>query len=371
MTRESLSASPLEMVEKEQRVRHFLADQKLDGLVLTTQSNFAWFTCGGDSHVGIGTDNGSVSILVTPDAKYVLCDNVEAPRFLNEELAGQGFEFRVFNWWEGGPSDEIAKLVSGPVGADTPIPGTTLVAGKIPPLRYSLTAPEIERYRWLGKATGECLSEAAHEIRPGMTEHEIAAVLGGKIMSRGIIPQLVLIAVDERISKYRHPIPTDKTLDRYAMLVAGAKKWGLVVSATRIVHFGAVPCELKQKHDAVMAVDAEFIANTRPGTSVDYIFRKGMAAYERAGYPEEWHLHHQGGPTGYAGRDYRVKPGIQESVQPNQAFAWNPTITGTKCEDTIIVLNDRTEIISAYGDWPMVPIEAESMTIVREDILEL
>jgi Xaa-Pro dipeptidase len=371
VTRESLSASTQEITEKERRVRQFLADRGLDALVLTTQANFAWFTCGGDSHVGIGTDLGSVSAMITPDAKYIICDNIEAPRFLDEELAGQGFEFRVNNWWDGSLADEITKLTAGPVGADTPVVGTSLVAGQIAPLRYSLTGPEIERYRWLGKATGECLSEAAHQISPGMTEHEIASVLGGKLMERGIIPQLVLVATDERIEKYRHPIPTDKILDRYAMLVAGAKKWGLVVSATRIVHFGPVPCELRRKHDAVMAVDAGFIVRTRPGTSVDYIFRQGVEAYARTGYPDEWRLHHQGGPTGYAGRDYRARPGIKETVQRDQAFAWNPSITGTKCEDTIIALDDRTEIISAHGDWPMKPIEVESIAVSREDILEL
>ncbi len=371
MTRDSLSASPLEVAEKERRVRQFLAEQGLAALVLTTQANCAWFTCGGDSHVGIGTDLGSVSILVTADAKYIICDNIEAPRILDEEVAGQGFEFRTFNWWEGSLADEIAKLGIGLIGADTSIPGTTLVAGRIPPLRYSLTVPEIERYRWLGRATGECLSEAAHAISPGMTEHEIASILGGKLMSRGIIPNLVLIATDERIERYRHPIPTDKVLDRCAMLVVGAKKWGLVVSASRLVHFGPVSAGLRHKHDAVMAVDAEFIANTRPGTSVDYIFRKGVEAYARAGYPDEWQLHHQGGLTGYAGRDYRARPGIKETVQANQAFAWNPTITGTKCEDTILALGDRTEIISAHGDWPMVPIEVESIAVPREDILQL
>ena len=371
MTRESLSASAREITEKERRVKQFLADQSLNALVLTTQANFAWFTCGGDSHVGIGTDVGSVSVVITRDAKYIICDNIEAPRILDEELAGQGFEFRVYNWWESSLADEIAGLVKGPIGADTPVAGTNLVAGQIPPLRYSLTGPEIERYRWLGKATGECLSEAAHQIRPGMTEHEIASVLGGKLMARGIIPNLALVATDERIEKYRHPIPTDRVLGQYAMLVAGAKKWGLVVSASRIVHFGPVPCELRRKHDAVMAVDAEFIVHTRPGASVDCIFRKGMEAYARTGYPDEWRLHHQGGPTGYAGRDYRARTGIKETVQPNQAFAWNPTITGVKCEDTILALDDRTEIISAHGDWPMKPIEVESITVSREDILEL
>lgn len=371
MTVESLSAHPAEIAEKERRVREFISERSLSALVLTTQANFAWFTCGGDSHIAYGTDLGSVSAVVTPDAKYIICDNIEAPRLLNEELAGQGFEFRLYNWWESTPADELAKLVKGPVGADTPIAGTELVAAQISPLRYALTEPEIERYRWLGKATGECLSESAHEISPGMTEHQIASVLGGKLIARGIIPNLVLIATDERIERFRHPIPTGKVLDRYAMLVAGAKKWGLVVSATRIVHFGPISADLRRKHDAVMTVDAEFIAHTRPGTSAEYVFRKGVEAYERTGFAGEWQLHHQGGSTGYAGRDYRGRPGAKEIVLENQAFAWNPSITGTKCEDTIIALADRTEIISAHGDWPMRSIEARSMAVAREDILEL
>ena len=154
------------------------------------------------------------------------------------------------------------------------------------------------------------------------------------------------------------------------MVVAGAKKWGLIVSATRLVYFGRIPAELRQKHEAVMRVDAEFIARTRPGASVDLIFRKGMEAYSQAGFPDEWQHHHQGGATGYAGRDYRAKAGSTEIVQPNQAFAWNPSIAGTKSEDTVIALRDETEIISAYGDWPMKPIEVESLTIPRPDILE-
>ena len=120
-----------------------------------------------------------------------------------------------------------------------------------------------------------------------------------------------------------------------------------------------------------MTVDAELIAHTRPGTSIDYIFRKGMEAYARAGFPDEWKLHHQGGPTGYAGRDYRAKPGVKDIVHLNQAFAWNPSITGTKSEDTVIALEDRTEILSAHGDWPMRPVEVESLVVSRPEILQV
>ncbi|MCX6374578.1 MAG: M24 family metallopeptidase, partial [Armatimonadetes bacterium] len=321
MTRESLSPSAQEVAEKDNRVRGILSSQGLSALVLTTQANFAWFTCGGDNRVANGTDLGGTSIIITPDAKYVVCDNIEAPRILDEELAGQGFEFVTYNWWESSLADEIAKLAKGPIGADTPIGSARLFGSEIAQLRYSLTGPEVERYRWLGKTSGECIAETGREIRPGITEHEIAASLAGKLTARGVIPNLILIAADERIEKYRHPIPTDRKLDRCAMLVIGSKKWGLVVSVTRIVHFGPIPAELRRKHDAVMTVDAELIAHTRPGASVDYTFRKGMEAYARAGFPDEWKLHHQGGPTGYAGRDYRAKLGVKDIVHLNQAFA--------------------------------------------------
>jgi Xaa-Pro dipeptidase len=371
LTRESLSASTDEIAEKERRVRDFLESLALNGLVFTTQASFAWFTCGADSHVGIGTDLGSVSLLITSDAKYIICDNIEAPRILDEELAGQGFEFRTYSWWESSPADEIAKLAKGPIGADTSLAGTRLLGSEIAQLRYSLTGPEVERYRWLGKASGECIAETGREIRPGMTEHEIAASLAEKLTARGVIANLILIAADERIEKYRHPIPTDRKLDRCAMLVIGAKKWGLVVSVTRIVHFGPIPAELQRKHEAVVTVDAELIARTRTGTPIDHIFRKGMEAYSCAGFPDEWKLHHQGGPTGYAGRDYRAKPGVKDIVHPNQAFAWNPSITGTKSEDTVIALEDRTEILSAHGDWPMRPVEVESLVVSRPEILQV
>lgn len=371
MTRESLAASAEEIAYKESRVRKFLAEEGLDALALTTQANFAWFTCGADNRVTSASETGAASIVITPDAKYVICDNIEAGRIADEEIGSRGFGLRIYNWWEGSLAEEIGKLVRGSVGSDTVIPGARLVAGEVAPLRYSLAEQEVARYRWLGKAAGECLAESCREIRPGMTEHQIAGILGEKLIAQGIIPNLILVAADERIAKYRHPIPTDKAVNRCAMVVTGARKWGLIASATRIVHFGPLPAELRRKHDAVITVDAEMIAHTRPGTSVDYIFRKGAAAYERTGFGDEWELHHQGGPTGYAGRDYRAKPGVKDIVQLNQAFAWNPSITGTKSEDTVIALADRTEILSTHGDWPMKPIEVESTTISRPDIFQL
>ena len=194
-------------------------------------------------------------------------------------------------------------------------------------------------------------------------------MLDRRLYSRGIVPTLTLIATDERIDRYRHPIPTSKKLQRRAMLVTGARKWGLIVSATRMVHFGELPEELRRRHDAVMKVDAALISATRPAARMGDVFRRAMQAYSDTGYPGEWKLHHQGGPTGYRAREFRVSEAADAVVVDNQAFAWNPSITGTKTEDTIIATSSGPIILSETDDWPKVTVDVDGKGIARPDVL--
>jgi Xaa-Pro aminopeptidase len=153
------------------------------------------------------------------------------------------------------------------------------------------------------------------------------------------------------------------------MLVVCGRRHGLIVSATRIVHFGDVPADLKKKHAAVVAVDAAFIANTRVGVRIGDIFKAGLEAYAQQGHGDEWQLHHQGGPTGYAPRDYRATESTDDLVQPNQAFAWNPSIAGTKSEDTIIATADGPAVISASPGLPRLSVSAAGLSLDRPDIV--
>jgi len=179
----------------------------------------------------------------------------------------------------------------------------------------------------------------------------------------------LLIASDERIEKYRHPVPTEKKIERYVMVVLCARKYGLIVSLTRLVHFGNLSDELKKKHISVCKVDASFIKNTKKGTKISDVFEKGIKIYEDEGYPEEWKKHHQGGPTGYLTRYFRATKNTYELIDENQAFAWNPSITGTKSEDTIITKENGQLIITEDKNWPMIKVEIEGEEILRPDIL--
>lgn len=363
-------ASEREVQIKEERLRGMLDDLGLDAVSLQTTANFAWLTCGGHNHVSIASEVGAAIALVTKDSKYIICDNIEAGRIADEEVADQDYEVVSCNWHENKKEDLMREILgSGTLGSDTPMIGAQMIAGRIDNLRWALTDEEVERYRTLGRLTADGMLAACKAIKQGMTENEAAGILCGALYARGLVPVVTLVASNERISKYRHPLPQDKKIGDYVMLVTGCRKWGLNLSMSRLVHFGRPGDELIKKHIAVTSVDAAFIANTVCGASVGDIFTKGRTAYEQAGYPDEWQLHHQGGPTGYKGREFRATSESKQEVVTNQAFAWNPSITGTKSEDTIIATENGPEIISDISGWPKIEVEIEGRTIKRPDIL--
>ncbi len=90
-----------EIQEKERRVREFLKARDLQALLLKRQANFSWMTGGGLNVVGTATELGNASLLITEKGKFVITNNIEAPRMVEEErLEEQGYEVRSFPWYE-------------------------------------------------------------------------------------------------------------------------------------------------------------------------------------------------------------------------------------------------------------------------------
>lgn len=360
-----------ELNSKIERIKKLLAEKQLDALLVQRASNFAWLTGGSASYINIAEESGVASLLITPQARHLITNNIEAPRFRQEEGVGeQGWDFEVSQWDL--PSQAVDELTQGlNLGTD----GIYLHGENLEPelvrLRANLLPVEQERFRELGRSCALAMNKAIFALQPGMTEFEIAAQLAAETMKQGILPVVNLVATDDRIYSYRHPLPTEKQLERYAMLVLCGRKHGLVASITRLAHFGPLPGELQQKSSATAEIDANFIADTRPGMSLADIFTRAQENYAQVGYPDEWKLHHQGGPAGYAPREVIASPHEEWMVKEGQVFAWNPSITGTKSEDTILVKKDGNEILTEIPGWPMLQVEINGHSIPRPAILEL
>lgn len=351
-----------------QKVREYLDRRGLDAVMMTKRSNYAWYTGGSDNHIVLATEEGESTLIVTRDKDYCVCTNIEAPRIIAEELSGSDIEVRSYPWHES-PDALIRELVRGGRCASDVGGDYESLDSDFARLRFALSEGEMARMRELGAVSGTLLEETCRNIRQGDTEHRVAGALFGRFVSRGIQLPVALVAFDERIRRFRHPIPTSKVVEEYAMVVIMAELHGLMVAATRLVHFGRPPEDLRRRMRSTAQIDATMIAHTRPGERVSDILARGIEEYARQGYADEWRLHHQGGPCGYWTREYLATPSVEDRVALNQAFAWNPSITGTKCEDTCIAGQDETEIITATGDWPTIDVRIGDTTYHRPDIL--
>ena len=202
--------------------------------------------------------------------------------------------------------------------------------------------------------TARAVEEVALHLEPGVTEEEISAMASSLLIQKAILPSVLLMAVDDRILKYKHALPRGKRLERFGMVNLCSRKWGLVISMTRFVHFGPMPQNLAKGFDAAAKVNAALLHATRAGATARQLYAVAKDAYAAAGFPGEEELHHQGGATGYGEREWVATPNGAEIVVNRQAFAWNPSAQGGKVEDTVLLQDGAIEILTGTTKFPAV-----------------
>jgi Xaa-Pro dipeptidase len=358
-----------EIAVKVVRLQEFMEQKRFAGILLTQVRNFEWLTGGvGDNQIGRASEFGLASLLLTGNGrKFLVAAHSEIPRLMEDGLANLGYEPLELNWYENKP--DLAKLLglSGVIGSDLDCDGCTAV--NVAPLRYQLSPAEILKYRWLSRSCAEAVEQVTRGLKPGMTEREIEAQIVNALMKRGIRPTVLLIGTDDRIMRFRHALPSDRALETYGMVNICAKRWGLIASVTRFVHFGPLDAELKKRLHAAAVVNSKYSHALKSEAKISDIFQQATEWYAELGYPGEWKFHHQGGATGYNEREYLVTPDSTEIVLDQQAFAMNPTVQGAKAEDTILVQQEGIENLSATPNWPKINVELDGRVYESADVL--
>jgi len=345
----------VEISEKLRRLEQLLAELNLDAILISRHENIAWLTAGlAEVRIGILRETGAASLLVTKQGRaFYLTTNNEAARLAQEEFCHLDFQVLVQPWYANDVQASIRKIVgTGKVAGDAPLGSSEVVS--LQPLRCELTAGEMARYRWLGQKTADAAANVLIRLRPGMSEAAIQAMLAERLILEGILPSVYLNAVDHRISSFPHPVPRRGILERFGMVGFCARRWGLSISVTRFIHFGALSAALEDTFAAVAEVNARLMGATREGESSDGLFTVAREAYASLGYAGEERMHHQGGATGYAEREWVARPEGVERVLSQQAFAWNPNLRGAKVEDTVLLHHGRIERLTGTPNLPVV-----------------
>ena len=333
-------------------------------------ANIGWLTAGAATAVDPTLETASFSLLVTRERSNVLTDPIEEPRLRDEErLNALGLGLVIEPWYARGHTLRLLTARRR-LASDIPRDDAVNLNGDLVALRSQLCADEQARLRAGARLAASAMDEVARAVQPGMTELEAAALLEAASRRRGGAATVTLVGSDERIVRYRHPLPTTKRIERQVMLVLCLRSRGLISALTRTVYFGEPPDALRQLAAAVARVDAQVIAATRPGRTLGELFETLRAAYAREGQPEAIEEHHQGGTIAYLGRETFARPGSLARVALGQAFAWNPSLRGVKSEDTLLLTEAGPEIITAIDGWPTLTVETEIGDIERPALLE-
>ena len=338
-------------------------DAGFEALVASSPATVRWLLRGRGRPVDAAAPEAAYTLVLTDDGAAALFPDIEAPRVEGEERLDEvGFEPVPYPWHEG-PAEAIRSAAGArKVACDAELEPA------LAPLRRTLSPEELDRYRAAGADCADAVRAALGALRPEAAERDAAAALAAEARRRGFFPPVVLVAGERRQPVHRHPLPTASPLGRHALLAVTAEREGLHVSMTRLVSFGPPPAELARLAAAAARVDAAMLQASRPGTTLGDVLAIAAAAYDAEGFSQEWRRHHQGGLTGYRGREAFAVPGSEVEIPVRAAVAWNPSITGgAKSEDTALVTADGVEVVTRTSDLP----EIETAGLARPGIVVL
>ncbi len=366
-----MSARTDEFREKERRIHAYLDESGMDAVVIGTQANFSWLSCGGRSSVLITSAESDAIAVIDLARKTLVAYVMDGERNQDEEMAGLGFDL-VTTRWDGKSREQIVRDQTG-IGrflSDIALPGAVRRPRDFCRLIYPLTEAETARYRVIAAESESILRSVADRIAPGMAETEVENMLVSAFALKGFVSTVVLVGSDERIPRYRHPVPSQKKIRETVVLVVCPRKHGLHVPLTRMMRFGdRIDRDLESRFAAASTIAATCIARSVPGTRFADIFTTQKRLYRELGFENEWHEHFPGGITGYIPNDSTLSLDPEAAVTEGQAFNWFVTITGVNTEDTCLSRKGSSEILTQAGAWPLTGFDAEGKTVMMPSIL--
>jgi Xaa-Pro aminopeptidase len=348
--------------ERIQPLRDLMKTKGLDAFVLRRNPNLAW-AIAGRAHVPTTIDMACFDLIITHDSATAITNVVEAPRLIAEELPSE-VSVKTIQWSEG--RDPLLPTGSK-VGSDQPGADRIDLGIEVEMMRASLIESDLARFQNICIDTAVALGNAMKQVESTDREIDVAGLITHSLWQADLEIAFLGVAGQERVHRFRHPLPTDSVVGNRVSASICAKRKGLIASVTRIVTFGEVTDQMIADYTSIFKVEAALLDATIVGNSFSDPINAAIAAYPANGFDtDEWTKHHQGGPTGFLPRDWPANKGSTRLIQSNQPIAWNPTGKGWKAEDTIIATNSGVKLLSVDPEWPSFEVKGRSRAFLLQ-----
>lgn len=217
-------------------------------------------------------------------------------------------------------------------------------------------ARERELMRAASRTNDEAMAWLVDQVRPGVTERQIADGLLGeyrRLGAQGHSFSPIVSFGDHAADPHHEPDDTPFAPGDMVLFDVGCKRDWYCSDMTR-TFFSAEPTEHQRAvYDAVRRANEEAEKIVRPGVTFAEIDLTARRVIEDAGWGQAFthRLGHQIGLVDHEPGD--VSSTHDEPVQPGQCFSIEPGIylpgdMGVRIEDLVIVTEDGCEVLNSY-----------------------
>lgn len=344
----------------------------------------AWASGGIGPPVDRGARTADAWAVVTATGATLVTTVVERDRVEQEYRPQEhGFSLVAVDWYDPVQLLAACTAVAGVPAPQLPSDGHPAlgpdVGADLVELRLALCPAARDELRELGSLAASALGDALRAWRPGhSTDRDIQADVAARLETEGADSPVLIVGSDDRVRRFRHPLAVGAVASELVMAVVVARRAGLHVAATRFASTRAADLETKAVQDRLDQIDDEVLRATVPGATYGQVVSALGDAYRRAGAPDAWRQHYQGGPVGFAQREFELAPACADdrfwatTVEAHHAVAWNPSLPGgAKCEDTYLVGPDGLARVTEQQEWPSRPAHPASPLAHRPAVLEM
>ena len=335
-----------------EKLKKILDDKKIDALIIKSKNN--------KRYIGALTGSG-VYILLTKYKSYQILDG----RYIDEaNKSTTGFENKVVN--QGSYILTIIELLKElsiqKIGIETQAMSIKeyidlsnhdfdieLITNELSKVRTVKSKEEIEIIKKACEITDEVFKEVISEIKEGMTELEVSALLHYWVLKKGASGMAFEpIVVSGERGAMPHGRPTTKKLKRNEAITIdfGVVYKGYQSDMTRTISIGEPAKLIKDIYKAVLKAQMLAIEGIKAGVSArsidkiarDSITKSGFGEYFTHGLGHGMGLGDGELPTLNSKSEDILEEGMVMSCEPG---IYIPDIGGVRIEDDIVIINGK------------------------------
>lgn len=218
------------------------------------------------------------------------------------------------------------------------------VGGEIRRLRTIKSGDEIEKLQRAAAITDDAFVKALARIHAGMSEIDVALILGSIIGELGARLSFDTLVQSGPNSAMPHLEPSSRRLSRgdFALMDFGAAHEGYMADSTRMAVIGEPSPHHREIHDLVLRAHDAAIGVVRAGVTTGDVDAAARRVIEDAGHGEHF-FHRVGHGLGLEGHeDPSLDPGSRTVLEAGMVFTIEPGVYlpgfgGVRIEDDVVV----------------------------------